>query len=243
MPIAKASGRVVPIRDFSSCGFCSVRRLCLPHGVPDKDLCTVENVVAQRPHFAKSEYIFHQGDQFSSLFAIKSGSVKSFGVTRGGKEQITGFHFPGELIGLDAICNQVHNCNAVALEKVVACEIPYDNIESLVGEIPSLHMDFARMMSKELLHDDEMLMILGNMSAEQRVACFLYNLYRRFKSSGAMEDEIYLPMTREEIGNYLGLSLETVSRRLTGLQSNNIIKVHTRRIKLLDIEGLHALCV
>lgn len=243
MTASKASSRVIPIRDFSSCSYCSVRRLCLPHGVHDKDLQAVENLVDNRPHYEKGDYIFHQESEFNSLFAIKSGSVKTFGVTRDGKEQITGFHFSGELLGLDAICNEVHNCNAVALEKTVVCEIPYNSIESLVGEIPSLHSDFARLMSKELRRDDEMLMILGNMSAEQRVACFLFNLYQRLKYQEDVQDEIHLPMTREEIGNYLGLSLETVSRRLTGLQQADIIKVHNRFIKLLDINSLRSHCM
>jgi CRP/FNR family transcriptional regulator len=243
MTASKASSRVIPIRDFSSCSYCSVRRLCLPHGVNDDDLQTVEKLVGNRPHYEKGDHIFHQSSKFSSLFAIKSGSVKTFGVTRDGKEQITGFHFPGELLGLDAICNEVHNCNAVALEQTVVCEISYDNIESMVGEIPSLHSDFARLMSKELRRDDEMLMILGNMSAEQRVSCFLYNLYQRMKRQDEVQDEIHLPMTREEIGNYLGLSLETVSRRLTGLQQADIIKVHNRFIKLQDIERLRSHCM
>lgn len=243
MPTAKISNRVIPIRDFSSCSFCSVRRLCLPHGVGEEDLSAVDGLVCDRPRYAKGDHIFHQSDKFTSLYAIKSGSVKTFGVTRDGKEQITGFHFAGELLGLDAICNDVHNCNAIALEKTVICDIPYSGIESLVGEVPGLHTDFARMMSKELRRDDEMLMILGNMSAEQRVACFLFNLHKRLSSNGEVLSEIQLAMTREEIGNYLGLSLETVSRRLTGLQSKNIISVNNRTIKLLDIEQLHSLCL
>jgi len=243
MTAAKASRRVIPIRDFSSCTFCSVRRLCLPHGLHDKDLSAVEELVGMRPQYDKGESIFRQADKFTSLYAIKSGSVKTYGVLRNGKEQITGFHFAGELLGLDAICNEIHNCNAAALEKTVICEIPYNSIESLIGEIPSLHADFARILSKELHRDDEMLMILGNMSAEQRVACFLYNMYRRLKTQGEATNEMHLPMTREEIGNYLGLSLETVSRRLTGLQNNNIISVHNRVIKLLDIEQLHSHCI
>lgn len=243
MPAAKPSNRVVPIRDFSSCSYCSVRRLCLPHGLDKAGMAAVDDLVCNRPHYAKGDHIFHQTDKFTSLYAIKSGSVKTFGVTRDGKEQITGFHFAGELLGLDAICNQLHNCNAIALEKTVVCDIPYDNMESLIGKMPSLHSDFARLMSKELRRDDEMLMILGNMSAEQRVACFLFNLHKRLSSNGEVLSEIHLSMTREEIGNYLGLSLETVSRRLTGLQNNNIISVHNRTIKLLDIEQLHSLCI
>ena len=242
MATAKATKRVIPIRDFSSCYYCTVRRLCLPHDVEDKEMMAVDRMVVHRPEYKKGDYIFRQADRFRSLFSIKSGSVKTYGVTREGKEQITGFHFTGELLGLDAICNEVHNCNAVAMEKTVICELPYNSLDKLFGEIPSLHTEFARVMSKELRRDDEMLMILGNMSAEQRVACFLYNLYQRLQPLDESDNEVHLPMTREEIGNYLGLSLETVSRRLTGLQNSNIIKVQNRNIKILDINGLHSIC-
>ena len=243
MPTAKATGRIIPIRDFSACACCTVRQLCLPHGLDEAEMFALDELVDQRPHFRKDEYLFYQGDGFNSLYAIKSGAIKSFGVTCSGKEQITGFHFAGELIGMDAICNNIHNCSAVALEKTVVCKIPYASIESLIADVPSMHSVFARLMSKELRRDDEMLMILGNMSAEQRVACFLYNIYRRLKSRGAVKNELRLPMRREDIGNYLGLSLETVSRRLTGLQHAGIIQVQNRRIELLDIDRLHSLCI
>jgi CRP/FNR family transcriptional regulator len=238
----KAELRVVPIRDFSSCTYCSVRRLCLPVSVDKEEINIIDDLVTDRPHLKKSEFLFHTGDKFYALYAIKSGAVKTYGITRDGKEQITGFHFPGELIGLDAIGNNMHNCNAVALEQTVVCEMPYEHIETASLDIPSIQREITRLMSKEIRNDEEMLMTMGSMRAEQRVACFLYNLYRRLSEHKKETNIFRLPMTREEIGNYLGLSLETVSRRMSSLQEEGVIKVENRMIKLLDIDTLHDLC-
>jgi len=239
----KTDSRVISIKDFSSCSYCSVRRLCLPVSVEKEEVEVIDDLVADRPQLKKSEYLFHVGDKFQSLYAIKSGAVKTFGSTRDGREQITGFHFAGELIGLDAIGNNTHNCNAVALEKTVVCAMPYKSIEDIGTQIPSIQQEITRLMSKEIRNDEEMLMAMGGMRAEQRVACFLYNLYRRLLTRSNDTNTVRLPMTREEIGNYLGLSLETVSRRMSSLQDDGIIKVNNRLIALLDIDALQKLCV
>ena len=239
----KINTRVISIRDFSSCSYCSVRRLCLPVSVDKEEVDIIDELVNDRPQLKKSEYLFQVGDKFQSLFAIKSGAVKTFGSTRDGREQITGFHFAGELIGLDAIGNNRHNCNAVALEKTVVCAMPYQNIEEIGTQIPGIHQEITRLMSKEIRNDEEMLMAMGGMRAEQRVACFLYNLYRRLLTRSSDSCTVRLPMTREEIGNYLGLSLETVSRRMSSLQEDGIIKVNNRLIALQDIDALQKLCV
>ena len=238
----KTNQRVISIKDFSSCSYCSVRRMCLPVSVDKEEVNIIEELIEDRPHLKKSEYLFHIGDKFNALYAIKSGAVKTFGSTRDGREQITGFHFAGELIGLDAIGNNIHNCNAVALEKTVVCAMPYQSIEGISMQIPSIQHEITRLMSKEIRNDEEMLMAMGSMRAEQRVACFLFNLHRRLRSNSSDALSIRLPMTREEIGNYLGLSLETVSRRMSSLQEDGIINVENRLITLRDIEALQQLC-
>ena len=238
----KTNQRVISIKDFSSCSYCSVRRLCLPVSVEKEEIEIIDELVTDRPHLKKSEYLFHAGDKFRSLYAIKSGAVKTFGSTRDGREQITGFHFAGELIGLDAIGNNMHNCNAVALEKTVICDLPYQDIEGVSTQIPSIQREITRLMSKEIRNDEDMLMAMGSMRAEQRVACFLFNMHRRLSSSSNDVISLRLPMTREEIGNYLGLSLETVSRRMSSLQEDGIINVENRLITLRDIEALQQLC-
>jgi len=242
MPKSKASQRVIPIKDFSACAFCTVRRLCLPVSMEHDEIDLIESMVEHRPRFSKGDYLYHAGQDFSALFAIKSGAVKTYGVTRDGDEQITGFHFPGELLGLDAIGNEMHNCNAVALEDTVVCALPYRNLQKLTDQLPTMYREITRIMSNEIRREDEMLMVLGSMRAEQRVACFLFNLYRRLLPYSGDKSVLQLAMTRQEIGNYLGLSLETVSRRLTSLQDDDIIKVENRRIVLNDLEKLHHLC-
>ncbi len=238
----KISQRVIPIKDFSSCTYCSVRRLCLPVSVDREEIDIIDDLVANRPSLNKSDYLFHAGDKFNSLYAIKSGAVKTYGSTRGGREQITGFHFSGELIGLDAIGNNMHNCSAVALEKTVICAIPYKSIEEISLHVPAIQQEITRLMSREIRNDEEMLMAMGSMRAEQRVACFLFSLYRRLLLRSKEKYTFRLPMTREEIGNYLGLSLETVSRRMSSLHEDGIIDVENRLITLRDIDALQALC-
>ncbi len=238
----KISQRVIPIKDFSSCAYCSVRRLCLPVSVDREEINIIDDLVANRPSLNKSDYLFHAGDKFNSLYAIKSGAVKTYGSTKGGREQITGFHFSGELIGLDAIGNNMHNCSAVALEKTVICAIPYKSIEEVSLHVPAIQQEITRLMSREIRNDEEMLMAMGSMRAEQRVACFLFSLYRRLLLRSKEKYTFRLPMTREEIGNYLGLSLETVSRRMSSLHEDGIIDVENRLITLRDIDALQAIC-
>jgi CRP/FNR family transcriptional regulator, anaerobic regulatory protein len=238
----KISQRVIPIKDFSSCAYCSVRRLCLPVSVDREEINIIDDLVANRPSLNKSDYLFHAGDKFNSLYAIKSGAVKTYGSTKGGREQITGFHFSGELIGLDAIGNNMHNCSAVTLEKTVICAIPYKSIEEVSLHVPAIQQEITRLMSREIRNDEEMLMAMGSMRAEQRVACFLFSLYRRLLLRSKEKYTFRLPMTREEIGNYLGLSLETVSRRMSSLHEDGIIDVENRLITLRDIDALQAIC-
>ncbi|GBE09102.1 fumarate and nitrate reduction regulatory protein [bacterium BMS3Bbin11] len=238
----KVEHSVIPIKDFSSCAFCFVRRLCLPVSVDKEEINLIDELVTGRPQLKKSDYLFHSGDKFQSLYALKSGAIKTYGSTRDGREQITGFHFAGELIGLDAIGNNMHNCNAVALEKTVVCELPYKNIENISLQVPSIQQEITRLMSLEIHNDEEMLMAIGSMRAEQRVACFLFSLYRRLMLTNKEKSMFRLPMTREEIGNYLGLSLETVSRRMSSLHEEGVIEVENRLIKLKNIDRLQILC-
>jgi CRP/FNR family transcriptional regulator len=214
----------------------------LPVSVDREEINIIDDLVANRPSLNKSDYLFHAGDKFNSLYAIKSGAVKTYGSTKGGREQITGFHFSGELIGLDAIGNNMHNCSAVALEKTVICAIPYKSIEEVSLHVPAIQQEITRLMSREIRNDEEMLMAMGSMRAEQRVACFLFSLYRRLLLRSKEKYTFRLPMTREEIGNYLGLSLETVSRRMSSLHEDGIIDVENRLITLRDIDALQAIC-
>lgn len=223
-----------------ACEDCSVRRLCLPVGLDGEELIMMDRLVRRRSKFNKGDYLFRAGDPFRSLYAIKYGSIKSYGLTRDGKEQVTGFHLVGELLGMDAIDSETHQCNAVALETTEVCELPFSSLEALQHEIPSLQHEFSRIMSRELVHDHDLLMMLGSTTAEQRIARFLLNLQARLRLRGGDED-LHLSMTRQDIGNYLGLAFETVSRQLAHLQESGLLKIHNRTIHFLDIPALKSL--
>ena len=167
--------------------------------------------------------------------------MKSYGLTVGGKEQVTGFHLTGEVLGMDAIDEDEHHCNAVALEKTEVCELPFTALETLQNEVPSLQRDLNKIMSREIRRDQHMLLMLGSTTVEQRMARFLLNLYERLQKRGASDNTLNLSMTRQDIGNYLGVAFETVSRQLAHMQDKGILEIKNRNIHLLDIETLGAI--
>ncbi len=225
----------------SACEDCSVRRLCLPVGLDGNELSKMDTLVKKRPKLSRGEYLYRAGDDFRSLYAIKYGSMKSYGTTLDGKEQITGFHLTGELLGLDAIDAGKYQVNAVALEDTEVCELPYTSLEELQHQLPTLQREFSRIMSREIVHDQHMLMMLGSTGAEQRMARFLLNLHKRMQVRGGDSNELQLTMTRQDIGNYLGMAFETVSRQLARLQENGMLTIQNKTIRLLDIKGLEDL--
>lgn len=224
-----------------ACEECGIRRLCLPVSLDGESLTMMDQLVKRRTPLKKGDYIYRAGDKFHSLYALQYGAVKSYGVTMEGKEQITGFHLTGEILGLDAIDSSVHSCSAVVLEKTEICELPFDALEQLEQELPSLQHDLARIMSREIRRDQSMLMMIGSSSAEQRLVRFLLNLRERLLKRGFDGDNLRLPMTRQDIGNYLGLAFETVSRQLAHLQEIGMLHIDNKNIRLLDINGLESL--
>lgn len=239
--MSSTSSTVKCVHVKPACEDCSVRRLCLPVGLDGQELSMMDKLVKRRNTMSKGEYLYRAGDSFHSLFAIKYGSMKSYGSTLDGKEQITGFHLTGELLGLDAIDAGKHQCNAMALEDTEVCELPFTSLEDLQNELPNLQKEFYRVMSREIVHDQHMLMMLGSTGAEQRIARFLLNLHKRMQLRGAMNAELQLTMTRQDIGNYLGMAFETVSRQLARLQDTGMLSIQNKTIRLLDIAGLEDL--
>jgi CRP/FNR family transcriptional regulator len=224
-----------------ACEDCSVRRLCLPVSLDVNEVSMIDRLVKRRKPLKKGEYLYRSGDRFSAIFAVQYGSLKTYGLTLDGKEQVTGFHLGGELLGLDAIDKNVHPCNAVALEDTEVCELPYHDLEQLEHELPNLQHEFSRIMSREILREQHMLMLLGSTSAEQRLARFLLSLYERMRERGGEAGEVRLCMTRQDIGNYLGMALETASRQMAHMQEAGIIRIENKVIKLLDLGKLRLL--
>lgn len=222
-----------------ACQECSLHRLCLPLGVERADLERLERIVSRRrPPLRRGDYLFHAGDSFRTVYVIRTGSVKTFTCSRDGEEHVTGFYLPGELIGLDAIAASGHPCAARALETTTVCEIRYEDLEALSGKIPGLQRQLLRLMSCEIVRDQNMMVVLGRMPAEERLATLLLNIAGRFEQRGFSGRQFRLSMSRHDIGSYLGLALETVSRLFSRLQADGLIGVQRKQVQILDREGL-----
>lgn len=222
----------------AACSTCSLRELCLPIGLNPAEVEQIDQIVKRRRPFKRGDHLYRAGTPFQSLYAIRVGFFKTCDTGNDGWEQITGFHMAGELLGLDAISTDIHTCNAVALEDSEICEIPFDRLEDLSRSIPSLQRQFHKMMSREITRDHGLMLLLGNMKAEERLATFLLSLSQRFNARGYSPTAFYLRMTREEIGNYLGLKLETVSRMFSKFQQQGLINVRHRYLELKDLARL-----
>ena len=220
------------------CATCNMRELCLPAGLRADEMAAFEQMVYTRKKIRRSENLFHSGDAFQSLYAIRSGFFKTRVATEDGRDQVTGFHMAGELMGIDGIGTDRYNSDAIALEDSEVCVIPYTRLEELFNKFPVLQRHFHKVMSREIVRDHGIMLLLGSMRAEERLATFLLNLSKRFTARGYSASEFILRMTREEIGSYLGLKLETVSRTFSKFQDDGLLGVHQKHIRIADTAGL-----
>jgi CRP/FNR family transcriptional regulator, anaerobic regulatory protein len=223
------------------CGSCSLRELCLPAGLNAQDLSAVEQIVQRRAPVPRGAFLYRAGSPLHSLYAVRAGFMKSSVLHEDGREQIAGFHMTGDLIGMDGISAGRHVCDVVALEDSDVCEISFVTLETLSREIPALQQHFHRIMSREIVRDYGVMLLLGNMRAEERVAAFILNLSQRFSARGYSPSEFHLRMTREEIGAYLGLKLETISRVFSKFQDEGVLDVQNKHIRILREGALRAL--
>ena len=221
------------------CSTCSLRELCLPVGLRPDEFEQLDTVIKQSHRLKKGEFLFRSGESFHSLYAIRTGFFKTMVASQDGRDQVTGFFMSGELIGMDGICTHSHSCDAVALEDSEVCELPFGHMEALSKEIPSIQTHFFRLMSREIVRDQGVMLLLGNMRAEERIAAFLLNLSQRLHHRGFAANDFILRMSREEIGSYLGLKLETVSRTLSRFHQEGLIVVEHKHIRLLKPELLN----
>jgi CRP/FNR family transcriptional regulator len=221
-----------------ACSSCNLRELCLPVGLDKEELRKVDELVATRRSIKRGATLFHAGEKFTSLYAIRSGFFKTCVTTEDGRDQVTGFQMAGEIIGLDGIVNEIHTCDAIALEDAEACVMPFDRIEEISREVTALQHHVHKIMSREIVRDHGVMLLLGSMRAEERLAAFLLNLVQRLQTRGFSKSELVLRMTREEIGSYLGMKLETVSRTFSKFAEDRIIEVKQRNIHILDSAAL-----
>ncbi|MFN3415665.1 MAG: fumarate/nitrate reduction transcriptional regulator Fnr [Caldimonas sp.] len=224
-----------------ACSSCNLRELCLPVGLSRPNLEKLDHMVASRRSVKRGEALFHAGDPFQSLYAVRTGFFKTRVSSEDGRDQVTGFQMAGELLGLDAISQDRHTCDAVALEDSQVCVIPYQQLEHLSREFTELQSSFHKIMSREIVRDHGVMLLLGSMRAEERLAAFLLNLTQRLQARGFSPSSLILRMTREEIGSYLGLKLETVSRTFSKFQEDGLLEVKQRQIRILDEDGLRRL--
>ena len=224
-----------------ACSNCNLRELCMPIGLTEDDMAKIEQVVATRRKVKRGAALFNDGDKFTSLYAIRTGFFKSCTTTEDGRDQVTGFQMAGEVIGLDGIVNDHHSCNAIALEDAEVCVMPFESIEKISREVTALQSHVHKIMSREIVREHSVMLLLGSMRAEERLAAFLLNMVQRLHARGFSQTELVLRMTREEIGSYLGLKLETVSRTFSKFVEDGVVEVRQRHIRILDMDALNRL--
>jgi CRP/FNR family transcriptional regulator len=201
----------------------------------------LDRLVSSRRSVARGQTLFRTGDGFQSLYAVRTGFFKTCVMAEDGRDQVTGFQMAGELLGLDGISTERHACDAVALEDSTVCVIPYGDLEGLSQQMPDLQRVFHKIMSREIVREHGVMLLLGSMRAEERLAAFLLNLTQRLHMRGYSRSAVILRMSREEIGSYLGLKLETVSRTFSRFQAEGILEVKQRDIRIVDHDGLQRL--
>ncbi|GMV31168.1 MAG: hypothetical protein AMXMBFR59_32930 [Rhodanobacteraceae bacterium] len=214
------------------CLQCSLRDLCIPAGINGDDVERVDRLVKKRRTVARGEYLFRAGTRTARLYVAREGAFKTVANSEAGEVQVIGFHLAGELVGLDALGTSRHRCDAVALETAQVCEIPLEDLYAVAAEVPGLQRQILRVIGSSVGRDHDHVELMGRRQADDRILLFLQSLSRRFEALGRNGDEFVLPMTREDIANYAGLVIETVSRSFTRLQDEGIIAVRGRRVRL-----------
>lgn len=239
---AEKSKRISAVSHQVSCSDCSLNPICLPVAVKEQELEELDNIIHRSKPLKKGAHLFRAGDDFESIYAVRTGTVKTYALSEDGDEQVTGFYLPGEVFGVDGISSNVHTNGAKALEAASVCEIPFNRLETLSLEIPSLQRHFFKLMSKEIQSDQQLLLLLSKKTADERISSLLLSISARQAQRGLSSRQFRLPMSRVDIGDYLGLAVETVSRVFTRLQKQSVITVEGKEIEITDHSSLCAIC-
>ena len=227
------------IHDYQvNCGNCRLNSICLPLALESDDIQQLDDIIQRSKPLQKSQHLYREGDDFQSVFAVRSGALKAYKTTDDGREQVTGFYFPGEILGMDGISNNSHASSAKALETAAVCEIPFSSLERLSAMMPNLQRHFFQLMSREITEDQQLITLLSKNSADERVASLMLSISNRNAKRKLSATQFRLPMSRVDIGNYLGLTVETVSRVFSRMQKMDILLVDNKEIRILDTEGL-----
>jgi CRP/FNR family transcriptional regulator len=225
-------------RARNTCQYCALNGLCLPEGLAGKEREEFTALIFHHKRLQAGQPLFHAGEAFTNLYFVKTGSLKSVVLLDDGREQVTGFHFAGDVLGVDAISSPTHPSEAVALEDTQVCAIAFAQLTRMSQHVEHLQTYVQRLLAREVVRDQGLMLLLGRMQADERVAAFLLNVSQRFKTRGYSPLAFTLPMAREDIGNYLGLTLETVSRCFSRFKSAGLLQVENRHIRILNPDAL-----
>jgi CRP/FNR family transcriptional regulator len=221
-----------------SCGNCRLNTICLPISLHIEDIDRLNNIIQRGKPLQKGDFLYRANDHFDSVYAIRSGAVKAMTLSDNGEEQITGFYLPGEVVGMDGIADNRYTNSVIALETASVCEIPFNRMEELSLQIPNLQRHFFQLMSREITQDQQIITLLSKSSAEERIAALLLSISSRNSRRQLSANAFRLPMSRTDIGNYLGLTIETVSRIFTRLQKQDVIVVDKKEILIKNMDQL-----
>ncbi|ARN74742.1 fumarate/nitrate reduction transcriptional regulator Fnr [Oceanicoccus sagamiensis] len=233
-----AEQQTCPHNNAISCGNCRLGTICLPLALEGEDIVKLDEIVQRGRPIQKGDHLYRESDAFTSVYAVRSGAIKAYRLTGDGQEQVTGFYFPGEIIGMDGISKDQYACSAKALETSAVCEIPFHRLEELSAQVPTMQRHFFQLMSQEITMDQQLITMLSKNSAEERVAALLISISARNARRKLSKTSFRLPMSRTDIGNFLGLTVETVSRVISRFNKQGLITVESKEITLLDLDGL-----
>jgi CRP/FNR family transcriptional regulator len=238
MPVVPPSGAVSTTQRKVQCSSCHLRELCLPGGMEGSDVERLDSMMFSRRRVRSGQALYRAGDRFEFIYAVRSGTFKTSLDLADGREQVSGFYLGGELMGLDGVAHGQHASSATALEDAEICAIPYTHLTALSAANSGMQHVVSRLMSREIVREHSLMLLLGSMNAEERLAAFLLNLSQRLKARGYSPSEFHLRMSRAEIGSYLGMKLETVSRTFSAFQQQGLLEVDKRHIRIADMQRL-----
>ncbi len=242
MNIALSPSSTRSLRE-THCADCALKPVCLPPAVATEDLAALDGIMERNRPLPRGSLLFHEGSRFEAVYALRSGAIKTCATTSTGEEQVTGFYLPGEIVGLDSIGNPSghYGSTAIALETTTVCAIPFSALEQLALRLPGLQHHLFKLMSAEIRQDHQVMQLVGKATAEARIASLLLSLSARYQRRQLSGRELHLPMSRGDIGNHLGLALETVSRIFSRFQSLGVLAVSGKDVSILEWEQLEAL--
>ncbi len=237
--------KTIPFRAISGnksdCSKCSIQLLCLPASIGTDDFNRLNSIVQKRRPLKRGDILFSSGQALDNIYVAREGAFKTVVFNSDGDSQVTGFHLPGEILGLDALGTSLHTCDAIALTLADVCVIPLSELEQVALQIPGLQHQLLKIIGQTINRDQKHIELLSKKNAHERVAIFLHQLAERYKLLGRSEQRFLIPMSREDIGSYLGLVIETVSRTLSKMQDEGLISVNGRDVQILNKDRLYGL--